>query len=806
MHDPMMTPGGASGASPRERHVAVHVQGVVQGVGFRPFVFRIATARGLSGWVRNGADGVRIEVWGAADAVAGFLHALQAEAPPQACITHLETREFPAEASASSVAEPFHIVESEASGPASGRLSIPADLATCAECAEEIRTPGERRHRYPFANCTQCGPRYTLIAGLPYDRARTAMASFELCSDCAAEYRDPLDRRFHAQPIACPRCGPRLELLKPDGRRVATGDEALAHAAAALLQGHILALKGLGGFQLLVDATSPEAVRRLRARKRRPAKPFAVMFPDIGSLADECAIAPADLEALGGPQAPIVLVPRGQGSGKPARRLVANEIAPGNPFVGAMLPYTPLHILLLAEVGRPLVCTSGNLSEEPMCTEIDEARTRLGEVADLFLDHDRPILRPVDDSVVRTGPAGWKVLRRARGFAPLPVSLAGMGPASSGPVVLALGGHLKATVALAIGPEVTLSQHLGDLGSPEAYRLLDRTVADLLDFHGVRPEVVACDLHPDYASTLLAERLAGEMGARLMRVQHHQAHGAAVAAEHGITGEYLALTWDGTGLGTDGTLWGGEALAMAGPAFRRVATLRPFRLPGGGVAAREPRRSLLGLLHEAGLDHGPARGALERWFDPAELAGARAMLERGVNSPVTSSMGRLFDAVSALVGLHGRQTFEGQAAMALEFAAWGSSTERSGWAGSNPVAYPLPLRAAGALLRADWAPMLQAIVDDLAADATPADVATRFHAALAELAVAIARAAEMGRVVLAGGCFQNALLERLAVAALEEAGFSVLTARAIPPNDGGIALGQVMVARLASSPSAPEGS
>ncbi len=840
-------------ASSSPRHVAVHVQGVVQGVGFRPFVYRIATAHELTGWVRNGLDGVRIQVRGSSTAVDAFLADLRDHAPPQASIRGIDIREIepggdgcdrPGDAGGGGggggdggggdggnlaaqdlpAGGGFQILESEAGQQ--GSLSIPADLAMCADCASEIADPAERRHGYPFTNCTQCGPRYTIIAGLPYDRSRTAMKHFELCPECSAEYADPRDRRFHAQPIACPRCGPRLELLGPTGEPLAAGQAALDLAVRALRAGEILALKGLGGFQLLVDATSSPAVARLRERKRRGAKPFAVMFPSTEALRSACAVSAAEEECLSGSQAPIVLVARrghehasGRGhdpAPEPWADLVP-EVAPDNPRVGAMLPYTPLHRLLATAIGRPLVCTSGNPAEEPMCTRTREALDRLGGVADWYLVHDRPILRPVDDSIGRVGPQGFELLRRARGYAPLPVPLA-----EDGPAVLALGSHLKATITLAHDRQAILSQHLGDLDSAEAVLLLEQTVSDLLEFHGVAPDVVACDLHPDYASTRLAERLAARWQIPLVRVQHHHAHAAAVVAEHGLKGEVLALAWDGTGLGTDGTIWGGEALLLAGAEFGRIAALRPFRLPGGDGAAREPRRTLLGLLAEIGaIDFarggdfawggdlagggfivgdgtfvGGAAAALARWFQPAELATLGVMLDRGINSPIATSMGRLFDAIAALSGLHGRSSFEGQAAMALEFAADIADPALGAAAYSLPLGVrSTPWPAVGPpSLQADWEPLLREAIADMQAGATVAVVAARFHLSLAELAVAIAQGAGIRQVALAGGCFQNLRLSTLVRGRLEAAGFEVFAPRAIPPNDGGIALGQALVA------------
>lgn len=745
-------------------HVAV--EGIVQGVGFRPTVFRLAVARGLTGWVRNRPEGADLEVQGGGDAVADFLRALREEVPPPARVDRLASEPL-----AEVTGEAAFAIRESGTGE-TVRPVVPPDLATCPECACEVATPGARRHRYPFTNCTYCGPRYTIIEGLPYDRPRTAMKGFPLCPDCAREYGDPRDRRFHAQPVACPACGPQLRLEGTDGVLRAEREAALQGAAARLREGGILALKGLGGYQLLADAASDAALAKLRQRKHREEKPFAVMFPDLASLQAACEAGGAEAALLQAPEAPILLLRRRPGGA------VSEAVAPGNPRLGAFLPYTPLHRLLLEAVGGPVVCTSGNLSDEPMAFADDEARARLSDLADAFLLHDRPILRPVDDSVLRLDGDGPTFLRRARGYAPLAVPLG-----DGGPPVLALGAHQKNTVALLVGGQVVLSQHLGDLTSVEGADLLARTVEDLLAFFRVKPERLACDLHPDYASTRLAERLAGEWKVPLIRVQHHHAHGAACAAEQGLPGPVVALAWDGTGLGTDGTIWGGEALVVEGAAFRRIGHLQPFPLPGGEAAVRDPKRSALGLAASV-LGPGEVPGSLLAAFEAAELGVLQAMLARDLNCPRTSSLGRLFDAVAALAGIRERRGFEGQAAMELEFAAERAAPGHAyGWAFSGQE-----------VRVADPAPLVAELLRDRAAGAAPEALARRFHAALADLALAWARHAGLRDVVLAGGCFQNALLTALVTARLSEAGFRVHRHRHFPPNDGSIALGQAAVA------------
>lgn len=777
----------------------IEAKGVVQGVGFRPFVYNAAREWGLTGWVRNEADSVSIEVQGEVGEVDSFLKTLRDAHPPQVCIAFLEVHEVGCRKE-----DRFRIRDS--AGGAPPRPTIPADLATCGGCREEVRTPALRRFSYPFTNCTNCGPRYSIVTGLPYDRPRTSMQGFPMCPDCAAEYNDPTDRRFHAQPIACPRCGPQLTLMGRDGQRIAGAQDAIPAAARALRGGRIVALKGLGGFQLLVDASNPEAVARLRERKRRPRKPLAVMVETLESACAFCELSEEEKRELLSPAAPIVLLARQRqladdlsGTQQLHAGKIAREVAPGNPYLGVMLPYTPLHHLLLEAVGRPLVCTSGNLSEEPMCTETDEALSRLGGIADLFLTHDRPIVRPLDDSVVRVSAEGRHVLRRARGFAPLPLELG-----SDGATVMAVGGHLKSTIALAVGPQGVLSQHIGDLDSALGVEVFERAVADLCAFFAVEPQAIVCDLHPDYASTRRAERFASQWDVPLLRVQHHQAHVASCAAEHCLRGPLLGLAWDGSGYGPDGTIWGGEAIVCdisEGAQFRRLAHLRPFGLPGGEKAIAEPRRAALGALWEflgaAGSE------PLRSWFAGDELRALLGLLELSLQAPRTTSVGRLFDAVAALCGLRGSNSFEGEAAMDLEFVAAVDKNSRGG------AAYPFPLSGAtDEPVEADWEPLLRAVLDDRERGVAVSAISLRFHQALAALAVAMARRSGLERVVLTGGCFQNALLSKLVRSRLLEAGFAVFQHHRVPPNDGGIAFGQLVVGRewlRRAGAKAPEG-
>ncbi len=752
--------------------LAVTVRGVVQGVGFRPFVYNAARAEALSGWVLNEPDAVRIEVQGSGQALERFLETLRGRHPPQARLDVLDVREIAARVCDSGEAASFQIRKS--TGNSIPKPTIPADLATCSECLAEIRDSSERRLNYPFTNCTDCGPRWSIIEQLPYDRPRTSMERFVMCDGCHSEYEDPTDRRFHAQPIACPACGPKIELLKSDGTQAAGTEHALDESAGAVLAGKILALKGLGGFQLIVDATNQAAVERLRQRKQRPDKPLAVMLPDLAAVQDRCVVCKDEATALESPAAPILLLRRRTDAD--AVDDVTSEVAPGNPYLGTMLPYTPLHHLLMDRIARPIVCTSGNLSEEPMVISTVDAVSRLGKIADLILTHNRRIVRPVDDSVARIGPDGLQIMRRARGFAPLPINLA-----YNLPTVLAVGGHLKNTIGLSLGPEVVISPHVGDLDNTLAADVHRRAVDDMVAFFDVTPDVVACDLHPDYASTRHAEELASRWDVPLLRIQHHHAHVASCVAEHRIDGPVLGLSWDGTGYGVDGTVWGGEVLMCRDAEFHRVAHLRTFPLPGGDQAVREPRRSALGPLFEIMGD--AAAEIAAQWFRPEDLRTLIDALARPKLFPRTSSMGRLFDAVAVICGLSERVSFEGQAAMALEFAADPDVRD----------AYPLPLSEDNPA-RADWEPLIRGVIEDRSHGVVVGRIAAMFHNALADLALAAADRADCQQVVLTGGCFQNALLTDRVRESLLENAFRVYTHREVPPGDGGIALGQVHVA------------
>lgn len=746
--------------------------GAVQGVGFRPTVFRLARSLGLSGWVLNDAAGAVVEVEGPDAEVRGFVDRLRGELPPLARLDGLEVEELAA------TGEVGFEVRRSAEGARSGAL-VPPDAALCGDCRREMEDPQDRRHRYPFTTCTNCGPRFSLVHGLPYDRERTAMACFPFCPRCAAEYADPEDRRFHAEPVCCPACGPRLWLADRDGRPLAAGEEAIAGARDALERGAIVAIKGLGGFQLACRADRDRPVGLLRERKHRPTKPFAVMVRDVAAAARLVELDDRDCELLSSARAPVVLAP--------ARRPspLSGEIAPGIEDLGVLLPTTPLHVELLRDPSLPpLVMTSGNLSDEPICRANREAIDRLGAVADAFLLHDRDVVRRVDDSVVRTSPVGPILIRRARGWVPDPVPL----PRAAARPTLAVGGHLQVTACLAVGDLAFPSQHVGDLDSEAARGFLVEVVEGLEEFLQVRAEVVVSDVHPDYPSTWIADRLAEERGARREAVQHHLAHAAAVLGEHrrlpadGCAAVVLAL--DGTGYGPDGTAWGGEWLSVDdSPAARRIGHLEPLPLVGGERAVHEPWRVAAAALELAGLGHRLPELPPARKIDPASLAEVARLAARG-GWPLASGAGRLFEAAGALLGLAEVNGWEGEAAVRLE-----SLASRAGRVEPWPE-----LACDGSLV--PTVSLLAAAAERLLAGEPPADVAAGLHATFCRLAAELtARFAPPGTTVAAGGgCLVNRHLVRGLALELRERGLELLLPRLLPPGDGGLAYGQVVAA------------
>jgi hydrogenase maturation protein HypF len=744
--------------------VRARVEGTVQGVGFRPFVYRLAGELRLAGWVLNDERGVLLEAEGEAAAVESFLERLRTDAPPLASVERVLSEQLAPQGE-----EGFAIRDSRSGGEAAAPVA--PDGATCDDCLAELFDPSDRRHRYPFVNCTNCGPRFTIVRGVPYDRPLTTMSGFEMCAACHAEYDDPSDRRFHAQPNACPECGPTLALLDRGGGVRERGDVALRAAAGAIEGGAVVAVKGLGGYHLACLASNEEAVASLRGRKRREDKPFALMAPDLGAARELVELGEEEEDLLTGRERPIVIARRRPGAA------VASAVAPGSPDLGVMLPYTPLHHLLLHDCGAPLVMTSGNVSDEPIAYEDGDALERLGSIADLHLTHDRPIHMRTDDSVLRQTERGPLLMRRSRGYVPASVGL----PVPAGRPLLACGAELKSTFCVAKGERAWVGHHIGDLKNWETLRSFREGVEHFERVFAVEPQLVAHDQHPDYLSTGYA--LERE-GVEHLAVQHHHAHLAACLAERGEKGPAVGAIFDGAGLGSDGTVWGGELLVGDLRGFERAGSLWQVRLPGGDAAAREPWRMACSWLCESFEGAHAPPGPLAELVDPERWHAVAALCRSGVAAPLTTSAGRLFDAVAALCGLRAEVTHEGQAAMELEAVA--RLDERG--------AYPLPLREG----RLDARETVRALVDELAAGADVGLVAARFHNALAAAtASACAELAEsrgLGTVVLSGGVFQNRLLLERTAAALDGAGLRVLLPRLLPPNDGGIAYGQVAVA------------
>ena len=753
------------------RRVRARVDGTVQGVGYRPFVYRLAGELGIAGWVLNDERGVLVEAEGPPDAVHVFLARLSADAPPLAEVRGVEALDVPV------VGAPgFEIMASERGGAATAPVT--PDSATCGDCLAELADPADRRHRYPFLNCTNCGPRFTIVRGIPYDRPLTTMADFEMCDACLAEYEDPADRRFHAQPNACPVCGPQVALLERDGSPVEGVDDAVRAAADDLLEGRILAVKGLGGYHLTCRADSEEAVAALRSRKRREDRPFALLVPDVQSARTLVELGPLEEELLTSRERPIVLARRLQDAA------VAPSVAPNAPDLGLMLPYTPLHELLVGDAGIPLVMTSGNLSDEPIAFDDADARDRLSAIADRFVVHDRPIATRTDDSVVRVVCERPLMLRRSRGYVPVSLDL----PIATGLHLLGVGAEQKNAFCVAKGDRAWPSHHIGDLKNYETLQSLETGIEHFQNLFEVAPELLVHDLHPDYLSTRYA---LGREDVQLFSVQHHHAHLAATLAEHGETGPAVGAIFDGTGYGTDGTVWGGELLVGGLDRIERCGRIRPIRMPGGERAIVEPWRMAAAWLTEMQVPLPPAFAeiAQPRWNMVARMS------INGMGSPFTSSAGRLFDAVAALCGVRLEVSYEGQAAIEFEALADRGAVDP----------YPLELEHRGTAVALDVRPMILAVLGDIAAGVGVGAISARFHAGLARATVAalvlIAGRQELDLAVLSGGVFQNRLLLELTRAGLDEAGLRVLVPERLPPNDGQIAFGQVAIgaARLAAS-------
>ncbi|TDD48574.1 carbamoyltransferase HypF [Saccharopolyspora elongata] len=739
----------------------VRVEGIVQGVGFRPFVYSLATGLGLAGHVGNDVHGVFVEVEGPASGIRRFLRMLREQAPPLAVVARISVADVAAVAETG-----FRVVDSDSTGSRAALVS--SDTATCADCLGEITDPEDRRSAYPFTNCTHCGPRFTIVRDVPYDRPNTTMAGFALCARCEAEYRDPANRRFHAQPVCCPDCGPRLRLTDSGG--VALQGDPLIEAVAVLARGEVLGVKGLGGYHLAVDATNSDAAATLRKRKHREDKPFAVMVASVEQARSLCAIDDAEQAALTSRRRPIVLLNRLPDAP------VAPSVAPGNHQLGLMLPYTPLHHLLLRRFPRPIVLTSGNVSDEPIAYLDDDALARLGDIADAFLVHDRPIHVRTDDSVVRVVGGRTMPVRRSRGYVPEPVTLPWPFPQP----VLACGAELKNTFGVAKGEHVFVSHHIGDLENYETLRSFTAGIEHFRRLFDVEPRVVAHDLHPEYLSTKYAAEVDG---AELVGVQHHHAHIASCLADNGESGPVLGVAFDGTGYGGDGSIWGGEFLVADLTGFRRQGHLEPVPLPGGTTAIKQPWRTAVAYLAECG-NLSPDLDVLQRNANWAEVA---ALSRWGRHAPPASSAGRLFDAVAAILGVRDLINYEGQAAIELEQLA--DTTE----AGEYPVSI-----SGGPVLRVRGSDLVRSVVADLRA-ATPLPViAARFHNGLAAAVVDVCGrmrdSTGIGTVALSGGVFQNLVLLQRVTMLLDRNGFRTLLHSQVPPNDGGISLGQAAVA------------
>ena len=750
------------------RHI--EVSGIVQGVGFRPYVYRLATGRQLRGTIRNTPAGVTIEIQGPAETVQDFVEHLPAEAPPLARITNLAVHDVPCNGD-----RDFCIVHSHEGEEV--RTLISPDVAICPDCLREMFDSNDRRYRYPFINCTNCGPRFTIIRDIPYDRPSTSMATFLMCSACLTEYENPLDRRFHAQPNACWECGPRVELWDKSGKRIECRDP-IVEAVSGLHAGLVVAVKGLGGFHLTADATNSAAVALLRQRKRRVEKPFAVMVPDLRAAQEVCELDGAARTVLQSMQRPIVLLP------KKTPSVIPDEVAPFNRYLGIFLPYTPLHYLLFAEGGfKALVMTSGNLSEEPIAIDNREAANRLNGLADYFLVHNRDILLRCDDSVVRVAGGITRQIRRSRGFVPVPVFLK-----EDQPSVLAVGGELKNTICLTKGKHAFLSQHVGDLENVESYSFFQEAVQHLERILEVRPGIIAYDLHPDYFSTKWALQ---QSGAELVGVQHHHAHIASCMAENHLEGRVIGFVLDGTGYGTDANIWGGEVLVAGYEDFERAAHFEYVPLPGGEAAIREPWRMAVSYLahHFGGGEFLKLDIPFVRQLKRPKVDLLLRVMAQGVNSPLTSSCGRLFDAVAALIGIRQEVNYEAQAAIELEMTISASEDE---------TCYPLELVPDGDSWIIGTRPLFAALLDDLIRNVPVAGISWRFHNGLVEgfvqLATLLRKKTALNHVCLSGGTFHNFYLSQRLEARLSEAGFEVFTQKEVPSGDGGLSLGQALVA------------
>jgi len=774
------------------KSASISVRGIVQGVGFRPFVYGLAVEHNLKGWVCNTSEDVKIEVEGVAEAIEQFERELETKAPPLAHIENVTIEHHPPIGYKN-----FEIRHSQAQ---EGKYQlISPDVATCQACLVELLNPEGRRYRYPFTNCTNCGPRFTIIEDMPYDRPKTTMRYFQMCPQCQAEYDNPLDRRFHAQPNACPKCGPQVELVDNQGNLI-TESNPIAAASQLLKEGKIVAIKGLGGFLMACDATNDTVVKTLRQRKKRPSKPLAIMVTDIDEAKRHCYVSPEEENLLTSPQSPIVLMRWREDSS------VSLEVAPNLRFLGIMLPYTPLHHILLRDTGLPLVMTSGNLSEEPIARDNNEALRRLSDIADYFLIHNRDIYSRYDDSVAIVERGTSQLVRRARSYAPYPIRLL-----FEARQVLGCGVEEKNTFCLTRDNYAFVSQHIGDMENMETLEHFDSTISLYKRLFHIEPEIIAYDLHPDYLATKYAQEL-GESGIKLVPVQHHHAHIASCLADNGLDGPVIGVAFDGTGMGADGNIWGGEFLVADYRNFHRVGHLEYLPLPGGDAAVKRPRRTAIGYILTL-LGENALKGDLPvmREADDMEIEVIKRQIERKINSPLSSSMGRLFDAISALLGIRGEIDYEGQAAVELEMAAFSSVIARPApseareldeaiSSNNNNVGYPYRIVEDKGIKIVCLRDLLSAVIEDLRQGISKGRIAVKFHNTVArminEMCHLIAGETGLSQVALSGGVFQNRLLLRRTVSLLESSGFQVFTHRQVPCNDGGISLGQAVIANF----------
>lgn len=760
-----------------KKRAVINITGAVQGVGFRPFVYNLAKKRNLTGYVLNDTLGVLIEAEGVPELLTRFLDEIKEQSPTNALIDEIT---FSLEAPENY--DNFIIKESFRGGEKKAFL-LP-DLATCPDCLNEILDSRDKRYGYPFTNCTYCGPRFTIVDKLPYDRESTTMDEFDMCPRCLKEFKTPEDRRFHAQANTCPVCGPQYTLLDKEGNIIANNDLAIAEGAKKIKDGFILAMKGIGGFHLMADPFNETTIELLRKRKKRAKKPFALMIKNTAQVKKYCLATEEEEKALTSPTAPIVLIRQKNDTELPS------SIAPENPYLGVMLPYSPAHHLLLEEIGSPIIATSGNLTNEPICTDNNEAIKVLSHIADFFLVHNRQITRHADDSIVRIINKAPQILRRARGFAPLPVI-----KNNRIPVVLAVGGHLKNTISLSTGGHVFTSQYIGDLENYASVTIFKKIIKEFLNIYDVKPDIIACDMHPEYASSrwVRAEITRKEspfFGIKTVALQHHEAHLAACLAENEVHDDLLGIVWDGTGYGRDGSIWGGEFFTAQNYDFNRVARLKPFLLPGGDKAAKEPARTAISLLWQMfgeEIFNSDDLAAVNH-FTRGEKNILAKMLDNQINSPRTSSMGRLFDGISSIINLNHKITFEGQAAMALEFAASKDIDE----------SYPFVMETSpenSGLMDINWQPMVSAIIEDLRQKRPCEEISACFHNTLTDMILKVAEKTEKKYVALSGGCFQNKLLLEKTVVKLKSCGYRPVLHKNIPSNDGGISVGQIMLAK-----------